>query len=155
MSKSFTCFCIFVLQLLPLSCLPTLARLTLVYEKQIRKLPMEEVRRRMKYRYQNQKKRKRANLSKGSSEPSKQSEEEDKKTDEEELASKQCKGKSHLNRCPNPRSVTSGRSVASVASEVENLAISTEDDDVIELLSVGTRHSSEYGDVSSHSISIL
>ena len=69
----------------------------------------------MKYGYQKSKNQKSANSSEGSLEPSKQSEEEDENTDEDELALKQRKGKSCLNRRPNPQSVTSGRSVASVA----------------------------------------
>jgi hypothetical protein len=90
------------------------------------------------------KKRKRAMSSEGVTESSKQSEEEDEETDED-TPHRRRKGKSR-------RSVTSGRSAA---SEVEEVAASAQDNDSIELLSVDTRHSSEYGDVSSHSMSIL
>src|SRR6267154_4835771 len=48
-------FFVFSLQLIPQSCLQALIRLTMVYEKEMRKSHMEEVRRHVKYGYQNQK----------------------------------------------------------------------------------------------------
>lgn len=104
-------------------------------------------------------KRKRAMSSEASSDPSKQSEEEDEETDKDAPASthrNRHKAKSRSVHHSHPRSVTPGRSTTS-ESEVEEVAISTQDDDIVELLSVDTRHSGEYGDVhvSRHSMSIL
>jgi hypothetical protein len=92
------------------------------------------------------KKRKCMISSEGSSEPGKKSEEKDKKTDKDIMASKQRKGKSCSTHRSHPQSVASGRSVA---SEIEDI-ISTQDDDIIELLSINTRHSSEGGNVSGY-----
>ncbi len=89
------------------------------------------------------KKQKCSKSSEDVSESSRQSEEE---TDKDTL---HChKGKSRAIH----QSVTPGQSVA---SEVEEVVASAKDNDIVELLSIDTRHSSEYGDVSSHSMSIL
>ena len=87
------------------------------------------------------KKRKCAQSSEGSLEPTKQSEDEEEETDENALTSKRdWHNRSHR------------RSVA-MASEVGEVGIN---DDIIELLSVDTGHESESEDVSSHStVSVL
>jgi hypothetical protein len=85
------------------------------------------------------KKRKRGRSSEGLSEPSKQSEDEE-ETDDDAPASKYRDRRNRSHR---------GSGTVATASEVEE--VGTQDDDIVELMSVDTKHDSESDNVSSHS----